>query len=330
MSQRQLSDDVINWAHQAMAYAEQHRHKITDKEIDQYQKWLFQMQELIKIAKTNASENNGSSWRYEHEQADIRGKTEKLYQQLQKLFQPQFKKGAQTKSDTVQTTAQPSGATKQEKSDTVPRQTVPIGQHTLPPLPYPYDALEPYIEEEIMRLHHDVHHQSYVDGLNEAERKMREARRTGNFDLLKHWEREAAFHGSGHYLHTIFWDIMSPEGGGQPSGDLANEINKTFGSFQRFKQHFTEAADKVEGVGWAILVWAPRAQRLEILQAEKHQHFAQWDVIPLLVLDVWEHAYYLQYKTDRKKYIENWWNIVNWDAVNNRLRVAKQVRWTPY
>lgn len=207
---------------------------------------------------------------------------------------------------------------------------VPIGGHTLPPLPYAYDALEPYIHQEIMRLHHDKHHQSYVDGLNKAEKEMQKARKTGNYELIKHWEREAAFHGAGHYLHTIFWSVMSPDGGGKPSGMLMREINQSFGSFEQFKQHFSEAAKNVEGVGWAILVWSPRARRLEILQAEKHQNLSQWDVIPLLTLDVWEHAYYLQYKNDRKKYVENWWNIVNWKEVERRFHEAQQVKWKPF
>ncbi len=209
-------------------------------------------------------------------------------------------------------------------------QPVPYGKHTLPPLPYNYNALEPYIAEEIMRLHHLEHHQSYVDGLNKAEREMEVARRTGDFDLIKHWEREAAFHGAGHYLHTIFWNVMSPTGGGKPIGEIAKQITKDFGSFEKFKQHFSEAAKNVEGVGWAILVWAPRAHRLEILQAEKHQHLSQWDVIPLLVLDVWEHAYYLQYKNERESYVDNWWNVVNWNHVNERFEKARKVLWQPY
>ncbi|WP_413789587.1 superoxide dismutase [Metabacillus rhizosphaerae] len=208
--------------------------------------------------------------------------------------------------------------------------TVPIGEHTLPPLPYNYDALEPYIHQEIMRLHHDKHHKSYVDGLNKAEKEMQKARTSNNFDLIKHWEREAAFHGAGHYLHTIFWTIMSPNGGGKPSGMLMREINQSFGSFEKFKAHFTEAANNVEGVGWAILVWSPRSRRLEILQAEKHQNLSQWDVVPILVLDVWEHAYYLQYKNERKKYVDNWWNIVNWREVERRFHEAQQLKWKPF
>ncbi|MGM0846448.1 MAG: superoxide dismutase [Bacillota bacterium] len=207
---------------------------------------------------------------------------------------------------------------------------VPIGRHTLPPLPYSYKALEPYIDRRIMELHHSKHHQSYVDGLNKAEKEMEKARNTKDYSLIKHWEREAAFHGAGHYLHTIFWSIMSPQGGGKPSGALAAQINSSFGGFDQFKKHFTEAAKNVEAVGWAILVWAPRSHRLEILQAEKHQNLSQWDVIPLLALDVWEHAYYLQYENNRGKYVDNWWNVVNWNEVEKRFNEAKKVKWTPY
>ncbi|EHL78252.1 superoxide dismutase [Bacillus smithii] len=210
------------------------------------------------------------------------------------------------------------------------REFVPIGKHVLPPLPYAYNALEPYISEEIMRLHHTKHHQSYVDGLNTAEEKMREARRRNQFDLIKHWEREAAFHGSGHYLHTIFWEIMNPRGGGKPKGELLAQIEKDFGSYELFKKHFSEAAKKVEGVGWAILVWSSRSRRLEILQAERHQFLTQWDTIPLLVLDVWEHAYYLQYKNDRGKYVDQWWNVVYWPNVEKRFAEAKKLKWQPY
>lgn len=208
-------------------------------------------------------------------------------------------------------------------------QRVPIGQHRLPPLPYPYDALEPYIDELTMRLHHDRHHKAYVDGLNRAEEMMAEARRSGDFRLLKHWEREAAFNGAGHYLHTLFWTIMSPDGNGDPQGELAAQITQDFGGLEPFRRHFSAAAEQVEGGGWALLVWSPRPRRLEILQAEKHQNLSQWDVIPLLVLDVWEHAYYLKYHNDRKAYIDAWWNVVNWPAVAERFRKAKALQWEP-
>jgi len=232
--------------------------------------------------------------------------------------------------DSATAQAEPASSLPSDLHDEERQQPIPPGRHVLPPLPYSYDALEPHISEEIMRLHHTKHHQSYVDGLNKAVRMMAEARRTNNFELLKHWEREAAFHGSGHYLHTIFWYNMHPEGGGEPRGELRAQIERDFGSFTAFRRHFTEAAKSAEGVGWALLVWAPRAHRLEILQAEKHQHMAQWDVIPLLVLDVWEHAYYLQYKNDRAAYIEHWWNVVNWRDVEARFHEARKLRWQPF
>lgn len=206
-------------------------------------------------------------------------------------------------------------------------QSVPIGKHTLPPLPYAYNALEPTISEEIMYLHHDKHHQTYVDGLNKAELMMKNARETKDYSLLKHWEKEAAFHGSGHYLHTIFWEGMIPRGGGQPKGDLLKQIEKDFGSFAAFKSHFSEAAKQVEGVGWAILVWVPRARKLEILQSELHMILTQWDTIPVLVLDVWEHAYYLQYKNNRASYVDKWWDVVNWPQTALRFTEAKKLTW---
>jgi superoxide dismutase, Fe-Mn family len=212
----------------------------------------------------------------------------------------------------------------------VSEKVVPPGGHTLPDLPYPYNALEPYISEEIMKLHHDKHHRSYVEGLNKAELNLKKSRETNDFSLIKHWSRELAFHGSGHYLHTIFWKNMSPNGGGTPKGLLKGEIEKYFGSFAAFKKQFSEAAKQVEGVGWAILVWSPRARHLEILQSERHMLLTQWDTIPLLVLDVWEHAYYLQYKNKRADYVDNWWNLVNWHDVEMRFEKAADIKWPAF
>ena len=212
----------------------------------------------------------------------------------------------------------------------LPGRAVPIGGHTLPPLPYAYNALEPYIDEATMRIHHDRHHRAYVDGLNRAELKLQEARASGQFDLVKHWERELAFNGAGHYLHTIFWNVMSPDGGGRPTGALAAAIDAGFGGFEAFRRQFSAAAEQVEGGGWAILVWSPRSGRLEILQAEKHQNLSQWDVVPLLPLDVWEHAYYLKHQNRRADYIRDWWNVVNWPYVAERFEKASRLRWEPY
>ena len=196
--------------------------------------------------------------------------------------------------------------------------------HVLPELPYPYNALEPYYDEQTVRLHHDIHHKGYVDGLNNAETKIAEAREKGDFALIKHWARELAFHGSGHILHTMFWENMKPTGGGAASGPIAEAINKEFDNFDKFKQQFSAAAAAVEGSGWAILAFNPYFAKLEILQTEKHQDLTQWGVVPVLVVDVWEHAYYLKYQNKRAAFIEAWWNLVNWDDVNQRWgKIAK-------
>lgn len=192
----------------------------------------------------------------------------------------------------------------------------------LPPLPYPYDALEPYISATTLRIHHDRHHLAYVNGLNRAELALAEARESANFTLVKHWERELAFHGSGHILHSIYWTNMTPGGGGVPGGFLAVEINRAFGSFAAFRGQFGAAAEQVEASGWAILVWQPYWRRLEILTAEKHQDLTQWGGIPVLVVDVWEHAYYLDYQNRRGDYLSAWWNVVNWADADRRLVAA--------
>ncbi|TWH57850.1 Fe-Mn family superoxide dismutase [Desulfitobacterium sp. LBE] len=194
--------------------------------------------------------------------------------------------------------------------------------YQLPELPYAYDALEPHYDEATVRLHHDIHHKGYVDGLNNAEAKLAEAREKGDFGLVKHWERELAFHGSGHLLHTLFWTNMTPDGGGTPAGSLGERISQDFGSFEAFKKQFSAAAVAVEGSGWAVLVWNPEFKKLEILQAEKHQNLTQWGAVPLLTVDVWEHAYYLKYQNKRAAWVETWWNLVNWADVSQRFDKA--------
>jgi len=204
---------------------------------------------------------------------------------------------------------------------------VPLGGHKLPPLPYPYNALEPVISSTTLRFHHDHHHKSYVEGLNKAEIKLAEARQKKDFELIKHWERELAFHGSGHILHSIYWTIMAPIGsGGQPGSLTQNLIISYFGNLPVFQEQFTNAAIKVEASGWAILVWQSAWNRLEILTAEKHQDLTQWGGIPILVLDVWEHAYYLDYQYRREDYVRTWWQLVNWQEVERRLLLAIKAR----
>jgi len=195
----------------------------------------------------------------------------------------------------------------------------------LPPLPYPYDALEPYIDKETLILHHDKHHLGYVKGFYSALDKLENARASGDFELVKHWSREIAFHGSGHVLHTLYWDNMSPNGGGQPAGDLLAAMNKNMGGFEKFKQHFAAATKAVEASGWGILAMELYRGNLTILQAEKHQDLTIWGVFPLLVCDVWEHAYYLKYQNRRGEYVDNFFKIINWHEVENRLKAARKI-----
>lgn len=199
-------------------------------------------------------------------------------------------------------------------------------KHTLPPLPYAYNALEPEMDEQTVRLHHDKHHQAYVDGLNKAEEELEKARQAGDFALVKHWSREVAFHGSGHILHSLFWQNLSPQGGGQPQGDLAAAIQRDFGSFEAFQAQMTAATVAVEGSGWGVLAYNPVWDRLVILQAEKHQDLTQWGVVPLLVIDVWEHAYYLKYQNRRADFVKAIWNKVNWQDVAARYANALRLK----
>lgn len=195
------------------------------------------------------------------------------------------------------------------------------GKYVLPPLPYAPDALSAAIDEQTMSLHHGKHHQGYVNGLNAALAKLAEARTSGDFSLVKHLSREVSFNGGGHVLHTIFWSNMaSPAkgGGGEPSGDLATAIARDFGSVDTFRKHFSAAAGAVEGGGWAILGKEPLSGKLIVIQAEKQQDLTVWGMLPLLVLDVWEHAYYLRYQNRRADYVKAWWDVVNWPDVAAR------------
>lgn len=194
------------------------------------------------------------------------------------------------------------------------------GEYVLPPLDYPYDALEPYIDKETMELHHSKHHQGYVNGLNKATSMVTEAIAQNNFSLIKHWERELAFHGGGHLLHVIFWKNMGPRQGSR-SSMLESYINKSFGSFDNFKKLYTAATNAVEGSGWGILGYQVGADKLVVLQAEKHHNLSQWLTLPILVCDVWEHAYYLRYQNKRGEYVNNFFNVINWDDVSSRLEM---------
>lgn len=201
-----------------------------------------------------------------------------------------------------------------------------LTEHKLPPLPYAYDALEPVISAEIMTLHHDKHHAGYVKGLNQAEAALAEARSANNYSLVQYWSRKAAFNGGGHYLHSLFWKVMAPPGnggGGEPAGVLAEKIAEDFGSFGNFKAHFSAAAKSVEGSGWGLLHYRPEDDSLVVLQAENQQKLSPWGTTPILGVDVWEHAYYLDYKNDRGAYVEAWWNVVNWAQVAANLAALR-------
>ena len=194
----------------------------------------------------------------------------------------------------------------------------------LPELPYAYNALEPYLNEETLKFHHDKHHNAYVTALNEAEEKLAKAQEAGDFAAIRALCNAIAFNYSGHLLHSLFWTNMSPDGGGEPSGVLAEQIAKDFKSFDTFKAQFLAATNAVQGSGWGILAWQPLGQKLVVLQTEKHQNEAQWGVTPLLVLDVWEHAYYLQYQNRRPDFTKGFFDVVNWDDVAQRLEMARK------
>lgn len=199
-----------------------------------------------------------------------------------------------------------------------------MSRHTLPELSYSYDALEPIIDEQTMKLHHGKHHQGYVNGLNAAEAKLAEAREKNDFGLVKHYERELAFHGAGHFNHCLFWKNMIPAKDAKPvSGVLKEQIEKDFGSFEAFQKHFSAAAGAVEGSGWGMLVWESLGEHLLVVGVENHQKNFLPTTIPLLVLDVWEHAYYLSYQNRRAEYVEKWWSIVDWENVAENFEKAK-------
>lgn len=205
-------------------------------------------------------------------------------------------------------------------------QTIPVGGHELPKLPYAPNALEPVIDERTVTIHHDKHHAGYVRGLNAAETALADARKAGDHKLVTHWERQLAFHGAGHILHSIYWmNMIAPvQAKGKPSGALMQAIDRDFGGFDPFWAQLAAATKGVEGSGWGILAWNPLFRRLVILQAEKHENLTQWGAIPLLVIDVWEHAYYLKYQNLRADYVDAFIKVVNWDDVAARFTAASR------
>ncbi|MBP9817155.1 superoxide dismutase [Candidatus Shapirobacteria bacterium] len=188
----------------------------------------------------------------------------------------------------------------------------------LNPLPYAYEALEPVISRKIMELHHDKHHAAYVTAANVATEKLAKAR-AGEIEIdTRAVMRDFSFNANGAMMHDIFWNCMrAPTENNLPTGKMLEEINRGYGSFEAFKKEFTVAATTVEGSGWAVMYKTPEV--LTTGQLEKHNLMALNGCLPILALDVWEHAYYLDYLNDRKTYVEKWWSLVNWEAVEKML-----------
>jgi Fe-Mn family superoxide dismutase len=196
------------------------------------------------------------------------------------------------------------------------------GEYRLPPLPYDYNALDPLYDEKTLRLHHDKHHAAYVKGLSEALQKLEAARKANDYSTIQSLSVQAAFHGSGHILHTLFWHSMSPGKPAMPAS-LTDAMNESFGSVPSAQGQFAAATKAVEGSGWGVLVYEPIADKLLILQCEKHQNLTIWNTVPLLVCDVWEHAYYLQYQNNRAAWVDNFMKLANWPFAATRLEQAK-------
>ena len=200
--------------------------------------------------------------------------------------------------------------------------------HELPPLPYAYDALEPHIDKETMTLHHDKHHQAYVNNLNAALEKYPDLQNRSAEELIRDLNSvpedirmAVRNNGGGHVNHTMFWEIMGPNGGGEPTGALAEAINQAFGSFEDFKKQFNDAGAKRFGSGWAWLVRNSSGQ-LQIVSTQNQDNPLSEGHYPILGNDVWEHAYYLKYQNRRPDYLNAWWNTVNWEEVNRRFEQA--------
>ena len=199
-----------------------------------------------------------------------------------------------------------------------------MSKYVLPDLSYDYGALEPNISGKIMELHHDKHHLAYVNGANSALDALAEARDKNDLAMVNKFQKDLAFNLAGHVNHTVFWKNMSPEGGDKPSGDLAAAIDEYFGSFDAFRAHFTASALGIQGSGWSILVWDILGQKLIIEQLYDHQGNLSVGSIPLLMLDMWEHAFYLDYQNVKPEYVKAFWNIVNWADVQARFAEASK------
>ena len=194
--------------------------------------------------------------------------------------------------------------------------------YTLPDLDYDYGALEPQVSGRILELHHGKHHAAYVKNANAVLERLDEARARGEFDRLPALEKALAFNLSGHVLHALFWKNLVPKGGGEPAGEFARALERDFGGFGPFRRHLSEAAASIMGSGWAALVWEPLGRRLLVTQVYDHQSNLAQGGVPLMVIDAWEHAYYLQYQDRKAEFFEAVWNLWNWKDIAQRYRSA--------
>ncbi len=211
-----------------------------------------------------------------------------------------------------------------------PAASGPTGPYTLPPLPYGYADLEPFMDAQTVKLHHDIHHAGYVKGANAALAELEQIRGSGGEAIQRVGAvtKNLAFNLSGHLLHDLFWKSMKPQGGGElsPDSPAGKRITPEFGSVEAFRANLAAAATQVQGSGWAVLVFEPLAQRTMVLQAEKHENGGAWGAVPLLALDVWEHAYYLTYQNRRPEYIEAFLKLINWQTIEERLQLAMKIK----
>jgi len=194
-----------------------------------------------------------------------------------------------------------------------------MAAYSLPDLPYDYGALEPHYSAEVLELHHDKHHAAYVKGANDTLEKLDAARSSDDFAAIVGLQKSLAFNVSGHVMHSLFWKNLSPDGGGKPEGELQAAIEEHFGDFEAFKAQLTAVTTSIQGSGWGALAWEPIGQRLIVEQVYDHQGNVGNGSGPVLVIDAWEHAFYLQYKNVKADYVEAIWNIVNWADVAERF-----------
>ena len=194
-----------------------------------------------------------------------------------------------------------------------------MAAYSLPDLPYDFGALEPHYSAEVLELHHDKHHAAYVKGANETLEKLDAARSSDDFAAIVGLQKSLAFNVSGHVMHSLFWKNLSPDGGGKPEGELQAAIEEHFGDFEAFKAQLTAVTTSIQGSGWGALAWEPIGQRLIVEQVYDHQGNVGNGSGPILVIDAWEHAFYLQYKNVKADYVEAIWNIVNWTDVAERF-----------